>query len=61
MSWFFWLAVAVILTAVVAIFGKQPKGTRSIGHTRMMHGARIVLVLMIAIVVYAAFRAHSGG
>ena len=61
MSWFFWLAVAVIVTGIVAVFGTQPKGTRSIGHTRMMHVARVILVVMVAIVAYAAFRARSGG
>jgi hypothetical protein len=60
MSWLFWLAVAVILAAVVAIVGVQPKGTRSIEHTRMMGIARFVLVAMILVVAYAAFRAHAG-
>lgn len=61
MSWFFWLAVAVILSAVVAIVGVQPKGTRSIDHTRMMGIARFVLVAMIIVIAYAMFRARAGG
>ena len=61
MSWLFWLTVAVIVTGVVAIFGAQPKGTRSVGHTQMMHVGRLVLVVMILIVAYAVFRARNGG
>jgi hypothetical protein len=61
MSWFFWLAVAVILIAVVAITGMQPKGTRSVSHTRMMGMGRLVLVVLVIILAYAAFRARAGG
>ncbi len=61
MNWYFWLAVTVVLTAVVAISGRQLKGTRSVGHTRLMHVARFVLVAMLVFVAYAAFRARSGG
>ena len=61
MSWLFWLALVVVLTAVVAITGAQPKGTRSVSHTRMMGVGRIVLAAIVIIFVYAAFRARAGG
>jgi len=61
MSWLFWLALAVILTAVAAITGMQPNGTRPVAHTRMMGMGRLVLALLIIIVAYAAFRARAGG
>lgn len=61
MSWLFWLAVAVILTAVVAVLGAQPKGTRPVAHTRLMHVARLVLVAVIVMMAYAAFHARAGG
>ena len=60
MNWVFWLAVTVVLTAVVAVSGKQPRGTRSVGHTRLMHVARLVLVVMAVFVAYAVFRARRG-
>jgi hypothetical protein len=61
MSWLFWLAFAVILTAVAAITGMQPKGTRPVAHTRMMGMGRLVLALLVIIFAYAAFRARAGG
>lgn len=61
MSWLFWLAVAVIVTAVVAVFGSQPKGTRPIEYTHMMGVARFILVAVVIIVAYAVFRARAGG
>ena len=61
MSWLVWLAFAVILTAVAAITGMQPKGTRPVAHTRMMGMARLVLAVVVIILGYAAFRARAGG
>lgn len=61
MSWFFWLALAVILTAVAAVTGMQPKGTRTVSHTRMMGMGRLVLAVLVIILAYAAFRVRAGG
>lgn len=61
MSWLFWLVLAVILTAVAAITGMQPKGTRPISHTRMMGVGRLALAVFVIILAYAAFRARAGG
>lgn len=61
MSWLFWLALVVILTAAVAITGMQPKGTRPVSHTRMMGMGRLVLATLVIIFAYAAFRARAGG
>src|ERR1700687_3849013 len=36
MTWLQWLALAVIITAVAAITGIKPRGTRHVAHTRMM-------------------------
>jgi hypothetical protein len=44
MSGFFWLVLAVIVTAGVCITGIQPAGARSVAHTRVMGVARLVLV-----------------
>jgi hypothetical protein len=60
-SWLFWLALAVIFTAVAAITGMQPKGTRPVAHTRMMTIGRLVIAALVLIFAFAAFRARAGG
>jgi hypothetical protein len=61
MTWLGWLALAVIITAVAAVTGFKPKGTRHVARTRLMGVARIALLIIVAICVYLAFRARSGG
>ena len=61
MNWFAWLGLAVIITAVAAVTGTQPKGTRPVAQTRLMGMARVVLLALILICVYLAYRARSGG
>jgi uncharacterized BrkB/YihY/UPF0761 family membrane protein len=61
MSWFAWLGLAVLITAVAAITGIKPKGTRHVARTRLMGVARLVLLVIVIIFAYFAFRARSGG
>jgi len=61
MNWFAWLGFAVLITAVAAIAGIKPKGTRHVAHTRLMGVARLVLLAIVIIFAYVAFRARSGG
>ena len=61
MNWLVWLGLAVLITAGAAITGITPKGTRHVARTRLMGGARLVLVALVIIFVYLAFRARSGG
>ena len=58
MSWLALLGLAVIITAVAAIFGIKPKGTRHVAHTQMMGVARIALVVIVIIIGYLVFRAR---
>lgn len=60
MSWLTWLILAVILTAVAAVTGIKPKGTRHVAGTRMMTVARLFLLIVVIIFAYLAFRARSG-
>jgi len=60
MSWLAWLGLAVLITAVAAITGIKPKGTRHVAHTRLMGVARLVLLALVLIVTYFTFRARSG-
>ena len=61
MNWLVWLTVAVLVAAVAAVTGLQPKGTRPVAHTSMMGVARIVLLALGIIFAYLAYRARSGG
>jgi hypothetical protein len=61
MTWLGWLALAVLIAAVAAITGIKPKGTRHVSRTRMMGVARFILLAIVIILAYVAFRARSGG
>ena len=61
MTWLGWLGLAVIITAVAAVTGFKPRGTRHVARTRLMGVARIALLIIVAICAYLAFRARSGG
>ena len=60
MNWFVWLGVAVVITAVAAVIGVQPKGARPVANTRMMAVARVALLALAALFAYFAFRSSSG-
>jgi hypothetical protein len=60
MSWVAWLALAVLVTAAAAVTGIKPRGTRHVAGTHMMGVARFVLVVIVVILAYLAFRARSG-
>jgi heme/copper-type cytochrome/quinol oxidase subunit 4 len=60
MSWLAWLGLAVIITAVAAVTGIKPKGTRHVARTRLMGMARLALLVLVIIFAYLAFRARSG-
>jgi hypothetical protein len=61
MTWLTWLCLAVLVTAVAAITGIKPKGTRHVARTRMMGVARVALFALVIIFGYLAFQARSGG
>jgi hypothetical protein len=61
MTWLAWLGLAVLITAVAAVTGIKPKGTRHVAGTRLMGVARVALLIIVAIFAYLAFRARSGG
>jgi len=61
MTWLGWLTLAVIITAIAAITGIKPKGTRPVARTRLMGMARLVLLAMVLIVLYFAFQERAGG
>jgi len=61
MTWLTWLLLAALLAAAAAVTGIKPKGTRHVANTRLMGVARVVLLVIAAIIAYAAYRMRSGG
>ena len=61
MTWLVWLAIPVVIAAVAAVSGLQPAGTRPVASTRLMGTARLVLLVLVIIFVYFAWRARTGG
>lgn len=60
MNWIVWLSLAVVVTAIAAVTGIKPRGTRPVAHSRLMGVGRVVLLIMIVIFAVLAFRARSG-
>jgi hypothetical protein len=60
-NWLVWLGLAVVIVAIAAVTGVKPKGTRPVAHSRMMGMGRIALFLIALVLLYVAYRAHSGG
>jgi len=63
MTWYGWLAIAVVITSLAAVTGIKPKGTQHLARTRMMGMARLALLIVVLIVIglYVAGRVRSGG
>jgi len=60
MTWLVWLGLALIIAAIAAVTGAQPKGSRPVAGSHLMGVARVVLLVIVLIFVYLAFRARSG-
>jgi hypothetical protein len=61
MEWLVWLGLAVVVTAVAAITGIKSRGTRPVANTRLMAVGRFILLILIVLFAYLAFRARAGG
>jgi hypothetical protein len=60
MEWLVWLGLAVVVTAIAAITGFKSRGTRPVANTRLMGVGRVILLILIVLFAYLAFRARSG-
>jgi hypothetical protein len=56
MNWLVWLTLAVIIAVFAAVTGIKPRGTRHVAHSRMMGVGRVLLLIMVAIFAFMAFR-----
>ena len=61
MTWITWLGLAAVVTALAAITGVKPKGTRHVARTQLMGVARVVLVLLVLLFAYLAYSARATG
>ena len=59
-NWIVWLGLAVLVSAVAAVTGIKAKGTRPVANSRLMGVGRFILLLLILVFAYFAFRARSG-
>jgi hypothetical protein len=60
MGWLTWLGLAVLVAAVAAISGWKAKGTRPVANTRLMAVGRFILLVVVVVFAYMAFRPRSG-
>ena len=60
MGWIGWLGLAVFVTMLAALTGIKPKGTRPVARSRMMGVARVILLLLLVIFAFLAYRARAG-
>jgi uncharacterized membrane protein YecN with MAPEG domain len=58
-SWIFWLGLAVVIGALAALTGLKPRGTRPVANTRLMGVARFILIVMVIVFLYFAYRGYS--
>jgi hypothetical protein len=56
-----WIVIVVVITAIAAVTGLKPRGTRPVARTSLMGVARFVLLVIAAIVAYVVFQSRSGG
>jgi hypothetical protein len=60
MNWMIWLSLAVVVTAIAAVTGIKPRGTRPVAHSRLMGAGRVALFVIVLIFVVLAFGARNG-
>ncbi len=56
MSWIVMLWIAAGITALIALTGIKPKGTRPVSHTYLINAARVCFVIILLILAAMAFR-----
>ena len=61
MTWLTSLLIVLFVATFAALTGIKPRGSRPVARTRLMGVARFVLVVVVLILAYMAFRARSGG
>ena len=60
MTWLFWVGLAVAVGVIAALTGIKPRGTRPVARTRLMGVARFVLLALVLLFLYLAYRGYAG-
>ena len=55
MTWLSLLIVVGALVAIIAVGGVRPRGARPVARTGLMAAGRIVLLILVAVIAYAAW------
>jgi len=58
--WMFGVVLVLLIVAVVALSGAQPEGGRPVARTRLMGVARVVVLVVVLVLAYLAFRSSGG-
>ena len=53
------LGLVAVVAAFAAVTGIKPKGTEHVARTRLMGVARIILLILILLLGYGAYRMYS--
>lgn len=56
MNMWVWVGLAVAVAVIAALTGVKPKGTRPVAHTRLMGVGRVLLIVIVLIFVFVAYR-----
>ena len=56
MTWLFWIGLAVAVGLIAALTGVKPKGTRPVARTKLMGMARIILLGIVLVFLFFAYR-----
>jgi hypothetical protein len=56
MNWLVWLMIAACVAVFAAVTGAKPKDTRRVAGTHLMSVARVILILIVAILVWWAVK-----
>ncbi len=59
MTWLFWLGLAVAIGVIAAVTGVKARGTRPVSGTRLMGVARFVLLVLLLVFLYLAYRGYA--
>ena len=60
-TWLTWLIIVLLVATFAALTGITPTGARPVANTRLMGMARLVLIVVVLVLAFIAFRARSGG
>jgi hypothetical protein len=55
LNWWSIPIVVAVLVALVAVVGARPRGGRPVERTHLMTGARVALVILVAVVAWAVW------